>query len=397
MMDYLGNMDKLILLLLLSLTATVTTGQQDTIKIRKPSFEQKPHAGAQGGPGIRGWYDCGIVFFPTQSPPDIHPVNFWGNTKQAHQGDTYLGMVVRNDDSYESVSQKLASKMIAGDCYSFSVYLSKSERYLSGSPLTGQDLVNYTEPVVFRIWGGFGYCDQRQLLGETVPVDHTEWKRYDFKFKPTSDISSITIEAFYKVPVVVPYSGHVLVDDLSPIVRVDCEPKAEVAKNETPKRPPHKRRIKKEPKQEEKPAEQAAVVEQAAVKPKEKILTALNRDEIREGQTIEITNLYFEADTSSINENSYEVLDEVYSFLKEYIDVTVEIGGHTNSTPKHAYCDKLSKERAKAVAQYLVRKGIPPNRLKYKGYGKRKPIANNRTVEGRKKNQRVEIKILTIG
>jgi len=87
----------------------------------------------------------------------------------------------------------------------------------------------------------------------------------------------------------------------------------------------------------------------------------------------------------------------VYSFLKEYIDVSVEIGGHTNGTPPHKYCDKLSKERAKAVAQYLVRKGIPANRLKYKGYGKRKPIANNLTKEGRIKNQRVEIKILKIG
>ena len=392
-------MYKILTTLSLSLMTLMLGAQQDTIKLRQPSFEQRPQAGVKGESAIRGWFDCGILFFENESPPDIHPVNFWGNTKQANDGDTYLGMVVRDNDSYESVSQKLRSKMIADDCYEFSVYLSKSERYLSPSrALKSDKKVNYTSPTVLRIWGGFGHCDQRELLGETVPVDHSEWKRYDFKFKPKTDISSITIEAFYKVPVMIPYNGHILVDNLSPIVRIDCEPPAEVAVKKQAKRPPHKRKKKKQvdkPKIEE--ADEIAPEEQAAVAPQPKILLDLERDKIKEGQTIEISNLYFKADTSSINESSYDVLDEVYSFLKEYIDVSVEIGGHTNGTPPHPYCDKLSKERAKAVAQYLVRKGIPANRLKYKGYGKRKPIANNLTKEGRIKNQRVEIKILKIG
>ncbi|RMD97408.1 MAG: OmpA family protein, partial [Bacteroidetes bacterium] len=57
---------------------------------------------------------------------------------------------------------------------------------------------------------------------------------------------------------------------------------------------------------------------------------------------------------------------------------------------------KLSTERAKAVADYLILKGIDPERLKYKGYGKRQPIDTNRTAAGRKRNQRVEIKILSL-
>ena len=60
-------------------------------------------------------------------------------------------------------------------------------------------------------------------------------------------------------------------------------------------------------------------------------------------------------------------------------------------------CDKLSNDRAKVVAEYLTDKGIPDERLTYKGYGKRRSIASNLTKEGRKKNQRVEIKILSIG
>ena len=53
-------------------------------------------------------------------------------------------------------------------------------------------------------------------------------------------------------------------------------------------------------------------------------------------------------------------------------------------------------QRAKEVANYLVNKGIPLERVQYKGYGKRKPLVSNKTPMGRKKNQRVEIKILSM-
>jgi outer membrane protein OmpA-like peptidoglycan-associated protein len=129
---------------------------------------------------------------------------------------------------------------------------------------------------------------------------------------------------------------------------------------------------------------------------KEKILKELDKDKIREGQTIRIDKLYFKADSSSITEQSYPVLDEIYEFLVENPSVVVEIGGHTNGIPSPEYCDKLSTERAKAVADYLILKGIDPERLKYKGYGKRQPIDTNRTAAGRKRNQRVEIKILSL-
>ena len=124
---------------------------------------------------------------------------------------------------------------------------------------------------------------------------------------------------------------------------------------------------------------------------------ALDRKNLKKGQNIRIDKLYFDADTSAINVESYEVLNEVYHFLDENEDIIVEIQGHTNNIPSHDYCNTLSTNRAKAVAKYLVAKGIPGERIKYKGWGKRKPIASNGTPEGRKKNQRVEIKIISIG
>ena len=114
------------------------------------------------------------------------------------------------------------------------------------------------------------------------------------------------------------------------------------------------------------------------------------------GQTLRIEQLQFEADSAGITENSYAVLDEIYTFLKSNDRVVIEIGGHTNGLPDHQYCDRLSTARAKTVANYLYGKGIPENRIAFKGYGKREPVATNDTIAGRRQNQRVEIKILEI-
>jgi outer membrane protein OmpA-like peptidoglycan-associated protein len=128
----------------------------------------------------------------------------------------------------------------------------------------------------------------------------------------------------------------------------------------------------------------------------QRILPALTPGMLSNGQTIRMERLQFEADSSRLNPSCLPVLDEVFDFLAENGKIVIEVGGHTNSTPPDDFCDRLSTARSKSVADYLIAKGINPNRVVYKGYGKRKPIAPNTTPEGRKLNQRVEIKILEI-
>lgn len=113
------------------------------------------------------------------------------------------------------------------------------------------------------------------------------------------------------------------------------------------------------------------------------------------GQVIQVEKLFFKANMADIKEESYPVLDEMYNFLISN-KVIVEIGGHTNSIPTDEFCFQLSNSRAKTVAQYLYGKGIPESQVSYKGYGKTQPIADNSTYEGRQRNQRVEIKILSV-
>ena len=129
---------------------------------------------------------------------------------------------------------------------------------------------------------------------------------------------------------------------------------------------------------------------------KPKILPDLDIAKIKVGQTLQINNLFFQADSSALSNDSYDVLEEVYEFMNENEKVFIEIGGHTNNQPTDEYCDRLSKSRAKTVANFLYGRGIIEDRISYKGYGKRNPIASNDSVSGRKKNQRVEIKILRV-
>ncbi len=362
--------------------------QAQNIQLHNPSFESTPMDGVPP----QGWQDCG---FPGETPPDVHPItdtvyNSWGVTQKPYHGKTYLGMVVRDNETWEKVSQRLDKPLEAGHCYEFSIYLCRSPLYRSTSRLTNQ-LSNYTTPIKLRIWGGVGACARTELLAESILVKNTRWLRFDFSFHPTQNLYYITFEAFYNTPVLFPYNGNILVDNASAIVEVPCEEEIPVIA-ELPPPPPEKRN---------KDDHNTGTGTTTPPPPEEDkgsgAFSKLDATQLKAGETLRIENLYFLADSSNFTPESVPVLEDVYNFLKQNPKVVVEIGGHTNSIPPHYYCDKLSTARAKAVADYLIAKGIEPERVKYKGYGKRKPIATNETPEGRKKNQRVEIKILSTG
>ncbi len=399
------------------------------IVLKNPSFEDFPKAASEP----TGWIDCGAVFFPRESAPDVQPSSnplelYFGVSKPAQDGYTYLGMVARENDTNESVAQRLMAPIKGGSCYSFSIQLARSLNYKSQVKKNGiadadMPLRPFKTPIVLRIWGGNTYCDKAELLGESSRVSNTDWKQYDFKFEPTNSYKYIILEAFYKTPTLFPYNGNLLVDNASAIVPIDCgNEQPLIAMNEKKEDTPPKR-VNERPKNNRPKATPIPKKEPkaAATEPKTKAnnpiaetkstplpktsptkrpkkIAGLNSNGLKKGQTIRLDKLYFKADSFNITRQNYPILDEVYDFLNENGTVVIEVGGHTNSNPKtHAFCDKLSSKRAKAVYDYLVQKGIPKRRISYKGYGKRSPIASNKTREGRKKNQRVEIKILEIG
>jgi outer membrane protein OmpA-like peptidoglycan-associated protein len=114
---------------------------------------------------------------------------------------------------------------------------------------------------------------------------------------------------------------------------------------------------------------------------------------IEEGAIAVMKSIYFMADASFIQNKSYPELDKLAAFLKQNPKIQkIEIGGHTNGLCDDSFCDKLSDNRAKSVVDYLVSKGIDPNILTYKGYGKQFLISK----PGDAINQRVEVKILSV-
>ncbi|MFZ1704943.1 MAG: OmpA family protein [Saprospiraceae bacterium] len=391
---------KKIIFLSLLFTCSQLFGQ-DTIKLLNGSFEDMPKRGELGfWSGIKNWLDCApLNNFRGESPPDIHPNGFWQNNLPASDGKTYLGMVTRDNDTYESVSQRITEPLFPGKCYAITVHLARAEKYVSLSKMT-EDTTNYITPVTLRIWGGQTLCQEMELLAESDPVKNNSWQIYSFKLKPKQQIRYLTFAAFYKTPTLTPYCGNLLLDGASHILTISCEENAPlIVNNENPKKStvPAKTTVTNSGK-----ASTGKVSEKPKSPPstkitetKPRIMTELNRTNFKVGETLLIKNLYFQEDSAHINQNSFEALDEIYYFLNKNRNIIVEIGGHTNNIPNDDYCDRLSTKRAKIVAEYMIKKGVAPERIQFKGYGKRKPISDNRTVAGRKKNQRVEVKILS--
>jgi len=99
----------------------------------------------------------------------------------------------------------------------------------------------------------------------------------------------------------------------------------------------------------------------------------------------------FDTDKYEIKPGAFSVLNEGALILKKNPEIKVEFDGHTDNVGSAAYNMKLSENRAKAVMDYFVAKGIDPKRLATKGFGLTRPAASNDTKEGRAKNRRVEL------
>lgn len=195
--------------------------QTEVIFIKNGSFEAEAQKGAITL-NLKNWVDCGQIDFPNSSPPDIHggDTDFWSVKKAPQDGETYLGLVIRESGEYESISQRLASPLKAGTCYSFSIYLAQSDQYLSQTKNSGPEKVSFVNTTEFLLWGGSGYCNPRQNLVQSKPIDHTDWIEYTFIFKPDMDLGYITLMAFY-VGEENLYNGHLLIDQMSDITELD--------------------------------------------------------------------------------------------------------------------------------------------------------------------------------
>ncbi len=107
-----------------------------------------------------------------------------------------------------------------------------------------------------------------------------------------------------------------------------------------------------------------------------------------------ITIIYFDSDSFNLVDEHFSYLDEIVQMLKENPETIALVEGYTNNIPPSDYCKRLASNRATSVKDYLVRNRISSDRLLDKVFGKKKPRGNNKTLYGRRKNQRVEVKVM---
>jgi outer membrane protein OmpA-like peptidoglycan-associated protein len=386
--------------LLIICPVTMVLGQKPVvIRLDNASFEDYPQAAHVPS----GWFDCG---FASQTPPDVQPNGSFQVTRVAANGSTYLGMVARDNNTWEAVAQRLKTPILRDVRYSFSILLTRSEYYLSKSQATDRD-VNYITPIILRVWGGSGYCSKEELLFETTPVNNLTWQKYPMKFQAKKGTHThIMLEAFYKVPSLFPYNGNLLVDGASDIVpepekKPTTKPDLAVVKPKVQDNLPKPKTrdtspvaVAKPPKNTAEPTEPTSKPDPLPVEPNQTAVGTVQK--LREGQIIKIEQLQFEPNKAEIKAESFSAIDKIYAFLLENEKLVVEIGGHTNTIPSDDFCDKLSLERAQVVSKYLIQKGVDASRLQARGYGKRQPVSKENTSAAHRINQRVEIKILSV-
>ena len=119
----------------------------------------------------------------------------------------------------------------------------------------------------------------------------------------------------------------------------------------------------------------------------------------RDGNNINLImpgNITFATNGRNLNSNFYSVLDSVALVVQEFKKTTIVVSGYTDSIGSSSYNQKLSEDRAKSVANFLMTKKVERARFEIIGFGEQNPIADNRYEKGRSLNRRVEITLFPI-
>jgi OOP family OmpA-OmpF porin len=110
-------------------------------------------------------------------------------------------------------------------------------------------------------------------------------------------------------------------------------------------------------------------------------------------EVVELKGVNFATGSARLLAESTAILDDAAATLRKHPEIKAEVAGHTDNTGSRALNVKLSQQRATAVMNYLVAKGVPADNLTAHGYGPDHPLADNATADGRAANRRVELRI----
>ena len=109
------------------------------------------------------------------------------------------------------------------------------------------------------------------------------------------------------------------------------------------------------------------------------------------GDTVTLPGIFFHTGSDALVETSLAELDRLAEALRRHPRLRLEVGGHTDDVGNDLDNQRLSERRAKAVYDYLILCGVDPAGLTYRGYGESRPVADNKTEEGRAANRRTTL------
>ncbi len=115
---------------------------------------------------------------------------------------------------------------------------------------------------------------------------------------------------------------------------------------------------------------------------------------LKTGNRIVLKNVFYETDSYALKKESAVELNKVVRLLQTNPNIRIEISGHTDNTGNLDYNRKLSENRARSVADFLISASVKAERIVAKGYGMSRPVASNDTDEGRAQNRRTELQII---
>ncbi len=301
-----------------------------------------------------------------------------------HTGVGMVGIYSSKTDYREYIQTELKDYLKEGETYKLTFYVSLSE-YSAGAVATLGGLFTknrieektrqmLTDKITIEYEKGVSQSISTYLKPQVVnhysnPIINVEdWTKIEGEFIADGGEKFLTIGNFYPAPqsnvVDLPYLTYLLpgayyyIDDVS-VYCLTCKEKEIIAND--------------------------VVVTKTKDEPKFEI-----------GQVVIMENIFFEFDKSILLPQSYVELHNLINILNKNPNMKIELSGHTDNKGSDNYNAKLSHNRVKAVYDYLINHGIEKERLDYKSYGAKQPIADNKTDEGRAKNRRVEFKIISL-
>ncbi|MCL2334952.1 MAG: OmpA family protein [Endomicrobia bacterium] len=394
------------LIALLSLFLLCSPIYSETIQPQEPSLTVKVE-NKLFSPVVKSGE--GVVFFPKIE--GIKKIRFWSLTLANEQNKTVREIKGKGDLPEKIVWDGLSNKGEQVDdgqySYKFDVQAFRVRLHEEGS----QIFINSTPPFVSLKCGDVYFIDPDTnklskdiniylSCGDELGIDYensyvravnyndVEVKKFKFKdsipefisWDGRDDIYGNTLPAGnYKI-------SFIAANKAGNVAKVDSE----ISVMPMPKEPPLP------PAPEQPAAEQPAAEQPAVEQPKEE--PAQSQVSVKEEERGLVINLsskvLFDVSKSAIKPEAEQSLDEVAGILKVYPANNVLIEGHTDSSGKEKMNLLLSMDRAKAVYDFLVSKGVDGARMQVFGYGDKKPVAPNTTERGKELNRRVEIIIL---